>query len=256
MLQSQRTMPEIADEFNLSFAALVALLESPLAEAELVALRKLNAIRAEIRVPIQRDTALARLTHIAAFSLDELEARRAASSLLRIQSQSSTLIPPPPTPPTPAALPAPTDLLAPTTNTATTHAAPPHRGPSQSSGHRPLKPPAPSHALCTPSSHLVSATSEATTLPASATPPAASIAPLEATSRLSHTESKPTSVDLPVPSAHAPPKPAATPAPTITHRVDPDQQTVRASINPTTPRPRHAPPTANPTPNRRELATL
>ncbi len=86
MLHSDRTIPEIADEFRLTFAAMMALLETPHAKAEIEAIGKLSALRDQLRAPIRRETALHRLAHIVAYSLDERESRRAATTLIKAQS--------------------------------------------------------------------------------------------------------------------------------------------------------------------------
>jgi hypothetical protein len=83
MLHSDRTIPEIADEFRLSFAQMMALLETPEAKAEIEAIGKLSVLREQLRAPIRRETALHRLAHIVAYSLNEPEARRAASTLVK-----------------------------------------------------------------------------------------------------------------------------------------------------------------------------
>jgi hypothetical protein len=86
MLHSDRTIPEIADEFRLSFAAMMALLETPHAKAEIEAIGKLNALRDQLRAPIRREGALHRLAHIVAYGLNEPEARRAATTLIKAQT--------------------------------------------------------------------------------------------------------------------------------------------------------------------------
>ncbi|MBX9737447.1 MAG: hypothetical protein K2X32_11030 [Phycisphaerales bacterium] len=86
MLHSDRTIPEIADEFRLTFAAMMALLETPHAKAEIEAIGRLSALRDQLRAPIRRETALHRLAHIVAYSLNEPEARRAATTLIKAQS--------------------------------------------------------------------------------------------------------------------------------------------------------------------------
>ncbi len=83
VLRSEQTLPEIAASFSLTFSRFLELLKSPFAQAELAALRELSQIRDELRAPLRRENSLARLTHIAAFSLDEPEARRAATTVLR-----------------------------------------------------------------------------------------------------------------------------------------------------------------------------
>jgi hypothetical protein len=89
MLHSDRTIPEIADEFRLSFAQMMALLETPEAKAEIEAIGKLSALRDQLRAPIRRETALHRLSHIVAYSLNEPEARRAASTLVKTQATAT-----------------------------------------------------------------------------------------------------------------------------------------------------------------------
>jgi hypothetical protein len=86
MLHSDRTIPEIADEFRLSFAAMMALLETPHAKAEIEAIGKLSALREQLRAPIRREGALHRLAHIVAYGLNEPEARRAATTLIKAQT--------------------------------------------------------------------------------------------------------------------------------------------------------------------------
>ncbi|MBX9735824.1 MAG: hypothetical protein K2X32_02770 [Phycisphaerales bacterium] len=61
----------------------MALLETPEAKAEIGAIGKLSALREQLRAPIRRETALHRLAHIVAYSLNEPEARRAASTLVK-----------------------------------------------------------------------------------------------------------------------------------------------------------------------------
>ncbi|MBX9738218.1 MAG: hypothetical protein K2X32_14960, partial [Phycisphaerales bacterium] len=103
--------PEIADEFRLTFAAMMALLETPHAKAEIEAIGKLSVLRDQLRAPIRRETALHRLTHIVAYGLNEPEARRAATTLIKAQS------PPPQRKPktqdTPEAKPAPEAQVTP-----------------------------------------------------------------------------------------------------------------------------------------------
>jgi hypothetical protein len=104
LIRSERTIPEIAAEFKLTYVAFQQLLESPEARAELDALRVISAIRHDAAAPVRRENALARLTHIAAFNLDEISGRRAATTLLRelrtklpAPSAQSTAFPVPPT---------------------------------------------------------------------------------------------------------------------------------------------------------------
>ncbi len=134
MLHSDRTIPEIADEFRLSFAQMMALLETPFAEAEIEAIGKLSALRDKLRAPIRRENALHRLAHITAYSLDELEARRAATTLIKAQPRAPPAAPaaapadasPAPTPQpsaqalTPPATPALAGIPAPGANPART----------------------------------------------------------------------------------------------------------------------------------------
>ena len=82
-LQSDRSIAELADSFRLSFSQILAALNSPAIQAELAALQTLSTLRSELRAPRRREIALARLTDLALSSIDELEARRAATTLLR-----------------------------------------------------------------------------------------------------------------------------------------------------------------------------
>ncbi len=83
LLQSDRSIPEIAEAFSLSFTELLQILESPAAQAELAALAKIAELREAHRAPKRREAALARLATIAETEPDNREARRAASTLLR-----------------------------------------------------------------------------------------------------------------------------------------------------------------------------
>ncbi len=164
LLRSDRTIPEIAEEFGLTFAAMLKLLESPLAQAELAALEKLSALRERIRIPLQRDTALHRLTHIAAFSLSENESRRAATTLIRASN---------PVPPTRLRVgaPVPTHATSPTPEPPplqTSSPTPPT--PKSREGSAPLTPQAP-RLTPSPTLHAPSLT------PSLPPPPAPSLSP-------------------------------------------------------------------------------
>ncbi|MBX9736015.1 MAG: hypothetical protein K2X32_03740 [Phycisphaerales bacterium] len=83
LLQSDHSIPEIAEAFSLSFTEFVRILESPAAQAELAALTKLAELREALRNPKRREIALARLATIAESEPDNRESRRAATTLLR-----------------------------------------------------------------------------------------------------------------------------------------------------------------------------
>ncbi len=83
MLHSDCTIPQLAEQFKLSFTEFLAIIKSPEAQAQLDALAQLTALHTQIRASTRRETALARLTRIVEFTLNELEARRAASTILK-----------------------------------------------------------------------------------------------------------------------------------------------------------------------------
>jgi hypothetical protein len=83
LLQSDRSIPEIAEAFSLSFTELLRIIESPAAQAELAALTKIAELREALRTPKRREAALARLATIAESEPDNRESRRAATTLLR-----------------------------------------------------------------------------------------------------------------------------------------------------------------------------
>ncbi len=86
MLRSECTLEQIAAEHDLTFVALLELLRTPEAQAAIAAIEELQTIRDRLRAPVQRDAAMARLHHIATTSNDDLEARRAATTLLRARA--------------------------------------------------------------------------------------------------------------------------------------------------------------------------
>jgi hypothetical protein len=83
MLQSDCTIPQLAERFKLSFTELLAIVQSPEAQAQLDALEQLTQLRAQLRAATRREVSLARLAKIAEFSSNDLEARRAASTVLK-----------------------------------------------------------------------------------------------------------------------------------------------------------------------------
>ncbi len=86
MLRSECTLEQIAAEHDLTFVTLLEILRSPQAQAAIAAIEELQALRDRLRAPLQRDAALARLNHIATTSENELEARRAATTILRARA--------------------------------------------------------------------------------------------------------------------------------------------------------------------------